>query len=78
MPDESAGERTRLPALRTRRLGRRPGRDPLERQMVSVFRPVHPHRVTFRVLPFEHGQGEGVLQQALDGPLQGRAPYTGS
>src|SRR5437870_1460347 len=54
--------------LRTRRLGRRPGRDPLEREMVSVFRPVHPHRVAFRVLPFEHGHGERVLEQSLDGP----------
>src|SRR2546426_8508972 len=53
--------------LGTRRLGRRPGRGPLERQMVSVFRPVHPDRVAFRVPSFEHGHGERVLQQALDG-----------
>src|SRR6267378_4218609 len=67
----------RSPRLGTRRLGRRPRRSPLERQMVAVFRPVHPHRVAFRVLPFEYGQGQRILQQALEGPLQESRPVDG-
>src|SRR5207253_4633072 len=86
MPARSAGEAgeagggrfplpaSRLPALRTRRLGCRAARDPLERQMVPVFRPVNPDRVAFGVPPFEQGHGERILEQPLDRPLQGPRP----
>src|SRR5256885_4856084 len=67
-----------IPAfLRTRRLGSRSASDPVERQMVAVLGPIHPDGVALRVLPFQHGHGQWVLQQPLDGPLQRARPVDG-
>src|SRR2546425_1070619 len=57
------------PALRTRGFGRC-RRNPLEAEVRSIFGAVHPDPVPLAVAPPQHGERQGVLQQALDGALQ--------
>src|SRR6266571_7575307 len=64
-------------SLRTRRFWRRARRNALERQVGPVLRAVHPHTVPFPVLSLEHGERERVLQEPLDGALQGPGPVDG-
>src|SRR5437773_1320620 len=59
----------RAPPLGTRRFGCR-CRHALERERITVLRPVHADPVAFRELPLEHGERERVLQQPLDRPLE--------
>src|SRR5207245_8516553 len=60
---------SRLPLLRTRRLGRR-RRHSLEAQVRAILGAVHPNLVTLGVAPLEHRERQGVLEQTLDGALQ--------
>src|SRR5262245_29775862 len=59
----------------TRRL-RRP-RDPPEGEARAVGGAIHADHVTFVVLALEHGQRQGILQQALYGSLQRPRPVHG-
>src|SRR5713226_892289 len=57
--------------LGTHRFASRAGWYALEREMLAVLGPAHPHQIPFGVLPFEDREGERVLHQPLDGTLQG-------
>src|SRR5438445_4230167 len=78
IPARSRGERgggpfplppSPFPALRTRRLGRR-RRNPLEGEVRAILGAVHADLVALAVAPLQHGERQGVLEQAVDGALQ--------
>src|SRR2546425_4540169 len=62
IPARSAGSRTsRFRCAR---------RHALERERITVLRPIHADPIALGELPFEHRERERVLQQPLDRPLE--------